>query len=42
MLHEASQRQRIHGRVAAYFNNDVGGHAPRDALTLERLMEGLA
>jgi uncharacterized protein YecE (DUF72 family) len=28
--------------VFAYFNNDVGGHAPRDALTLERLMEGLA
>jgi uncharacterized protein YecE (DUF72 family) len=25
--------------VYAYFNNDVGGHAPRDALTLRRLME---
>jgi uncharacterized protein YecE (DUF72 family) len=23
--------------VHAYFNNDVGGHAPRDALTLRRL-----
>ena len=22
----------------AYFNNDVGGHAPRDALTLRRYM----
>lgn len=26
--------------VYAYFNNDVGGHAPRDAVTLRRLMEG--
>jgi uncharacterized protein YecE (DUF72 family) len=26
--------------VYAYFNNDVGGHAPRDALTLRRLMGG--
>jgi uncharacterized protein YecE (DUF72 family) len=25
--------------VFAYFNNDVGGHAPRDALTLRRLLE---
>ena len=24
--------------VYAYFNNDVGGHAPRDALTLRRLL----
>lgn len=24
--------------VYAYFNNDVGGHAPRDALTLRRLV----
>ncbi len=24
--------------VYAYFNNDVGGHAPRDARTLRRLM----
>jgi uncharacterized protein YecE (DUF72 family) len=24
--------------VFAYFNNDVGGHAPRDAVTLRRLM----
>ena len=35
-LHE----QRLAGAdVYAYFNNDVGGHAPRDALTLRRLME---
>lgn len=26
--------------VYAYFNNDVGGHAPRDALTLRRLLDG--
>jgi uncharacterized protein YecE (DUF72 family) len=26
--------------VYAYFNNDVGGHAPRDAVTLRRFMEG--
>jgi uncharacterized protein YecE (DUF72 family) len=25
--------------VFAYFNNDVGGHAPRDAVTLRRLLE---
>jgi uncharacterized protein YecE (DUF72 family) len=25
--------------VYAYFNNDVGGHAPRNAVTLRRLME---
>ena len=25
--------------VYAYFNNDVGGHAPRDAVTLRRLVE---
>jgi uncharacterized protein YecE (DUF72 family) len=24
--------------VYAYFNNDIGGHAPRDALTLRRLL----
>jgi uncharacterized protein YecE (DUF72 family) len=35
-LHE----RRLDGTdVFAYFNNDVGGHAPRDALTLRRLME---
>jgi uncharacterized protein YecE (DUF72 family) len=22
----------------AYFNNDIGGHAPRDALTLRKMM----
>jgi uncharacterized protein YecE (DUF72 family) len=32
--------QRAHGAdVYAYFNNDVGGHAPRDAATLRRFME---
>ena len=32
--------QRRTGRdVYAYFNNDVGGHAPRDAMTLRRLLE---
>ena len=25
--------------VYAYFNNDVGGHAPRDAMTLRRMVE---
>jgi uncharacterized protein YecE (DUF72 family) len=25
--------------IYAYFNNDVGGHAPRNALTLRRLLE---
>ena len=34
-------RQRREGiDVFAYFNNDVGGHAPRDAATLRGLMEG--
>jgi uncharacterized protein YecE (DUF72 family) len=33
--------QRAEGAdVYAYFNNDVGGHAPRDAMTLRRLLEG--
>lgn len=33
-------RQRATGAdVFAYFNNDVGGHAPRDAVTLRRLLE---
>jgi uncharacterized protein YecE (DUF72 family) len=32
--------QRAEGcDVYAYFNNDVGGHAPRDAVTLRRLLE---
>jgi uncharacterized protein YecE (DUF72 family) len=26
--------------IYAYFNNDVGGHAPRNALTLRRMLEG--
>ena len=35
--------QRRAGReVYAYFNNDVGGHAPRDAVTLRRLLEEMA
>jgi uncharacterized protein YecE (DUF72 family) len=25
--------------VYAYFNNDIGGHAPRNAVTLRRLLE---
>jgi uncharacterized protein YecE (DUF72 family) len=25
--------------VYAYFNNDIGGHAPRDAVTLRRVLE---
>jgi uncharacterized protein YecE (DUF72 family) len=32
-------QQRDGADVYAYFNNDVGGHAPRDALTLRRLLE---
>lgn len=28
--------------VYAYFNNDIGGHAPRDAMTLRRALEGLS
>jgi uncharacterized protein YecE (DUF72 family) len=36
------QAQRGAGTdVYAYFNNDVGGHAPRNALTLRRLMGDL-
>ena len=27
--------------VCGYFNNDVGGHAPRDALTLHRYLSTL-
>ena len=33
-----SQRRRQGKPVFAYFNNDVGGHAPRDAVRLRRLM----
>jgi uncharacterized protein YecE (DUF72 family) len=34
--------QRGSGReVYAYFNNDVGGHAPRDAVTLRGMLEGM-
>jgi uncharacterized protein YecE (DUF72 family) len=35
-LHE---QRRAGVDVYAYFNNDVGGHAPRDAVTLRRLIE---
>jgi uncharacterized protein YecE (DUF72 family) len=28
--------------VYAYFNNDIGGHAPRDAVTLRRVLEETA
>ena len=28
--------------VYAYFNNDIGGHAPRDAMTLRRALEETA
>ena len=35
-LHE----QRMRGfDVFAYFNNDIGGHAPRNAVTLRRFLE---
>ena len=35
--------QRASGAdVYAYFTNDVGGHAPRDAVILRRLLDGLA
>jgi uncharacterized protein YecE (DUF72 family) len=33
------EQRRTGAPVYAYFNNDVGGHAPRNALTLRRLME---
>ena len=33
--------RRTGADVYAYFNNDVGGHAPRNALTLRRLMEDM-
>ena len=34
-------REQLRGsvNVYAYFNNDVGGHAPRDAMTLRRFVE---
>ena len=34
-----SGQQRAGVEVYAYFNNDIGGHAPRDAVTLRRLLE---
>jgi uncharacterized protein YecE (DUF72 family) len=36
----AAQRE-LGADVFAYFNNDVGGHAPRNALTLRRFLEEL-
>lgn len=33
------EQRRAGFDVFAYFNNDVGGHAPRDAVTLRRLLE---
>ncbi|CAN5864600.1 hypothetical protein BH24ACI5_BH24ACI5_28620 [soil metagenome] len=38
-LHEHRRSGRS---VYAYFNNDVGGHAPRDAIALRRLLEARA
>ena len=38
-LHEQRTRRTD---VYAYFNNDVGGHAPRNALTLRRTLERVA
>jgi uncharacterized protein YecE (DUF72 family) len=32
-------QRREGAEVFAYFNNDVGGHAPRDAVTLRQLLE---
>ena len=34
-----NEQRRGGAEVYAYFNNDVGGHAPRDAVTLRRLLE---
>ena len=34
-----NEQRRDGIEVYAYFNNDVGGHAPRDAVTLRRLLE---
>jgi uncharacterized protein YecE (DUF72 family) len=34
------QEQRRSGaNIYAYFNNDIGAHAPRDAMTLRGLLE---
>ena len=33
------EQRRAGADVYAYFNNDIGGHAPRDAVTLRRLVE---
>jgi uncharacterized protein YecE (DUF72 family) len=33
------QQRRSGAPVYAYFNNDIGGHAPRDAMTLRSILE---
>ena len=33
------EQRRAGIKVFAYFNNDIGGHAPRDAMTLRRLLK---
>ena len=42
-LHDCRAQRQTERRagtdVYAYFNNDVGGYAPRDAVRLRRLME---
>jgi len=35
-----TERRRSGKRIYAYFNNDVGGHAPRDAARLRSLLKG--
>ena len=34
-----ADRVRAESPIHAYFNNDIGGHAPRDAVRLRRLIE---
>jgi uncharacterized protein YecE (DUF72 family) len=34
-----TEQRRAGCEISAYFNNDVGGHAPRDAVTLRRFLE---
>ena len=35
-----AERAQAGSPIYAFFNNDVGGHAPRDALRLRRMIEG--
>ena len=37
-----NERRAEGSDVYAYFNNDIGGHAPRDAVTLRRVLEEAA